>query len=146
MALAAFNSVGDLPPGLHRASLEEVTIRFGGGTSQRGEATATLVQVMRLAQRTGKLDRLIVFGSYVSNKPAPRDVDIILVMSDDFDMRACSESAKALFNHHEAEQHFGASIFWIRPAMLIHESLENFLAHWQLKRDGSQRGIVDVVL
>src|SRR5436190_7492394 len=70
MALAAFNSIGDLPPGIHRATLEEVIIRFGGGTSQRGDATATLVQVMRLAQTTGKLDRLIVFGSYVSNKPA----------------------------------------------------------------------------
>ena len=58
-------------------------------------------------------------------------------MSDDFDVRACSESAKALFNHHEAEQRFGASIFWIRPAMLIHESLEKFLGHWQFKRDGS---------
>ena len=29
--------------------------------------------------------------------------------------------------------------------MLIQESVEDFVAHWQIKRDGSKGGIVEVV-
>jgi hypothetical protein len=47
--------------------------------------------------------------------------------------------------HRLTEQRFGASVFWVRPAMLLHESLATFLAHWQLKRDGCRRGIAEVV-
>jgi len=39
---------------------------------------------------------------------------------------------------------FGASIFWIRPSMLLLESLEEFIEHWQIKRDRTRRGIVEV--
>jgi hypothetical protein len=61
-------------------------------------------------------------------------------------MRACDESTKPLFEHRQAEQRFGASVFWVRPAMLLDETLASFLAHWQVKRDGGRRGIVEVVL
>jgi hypothetical protein len=40
---------------------------------------------------------------------------------------------------------FGASVFWIQPSVLIGDSLDAFVAHWQVKRDGSKRGIVEVV-
>ena len=35
MALPAFNTEGDLPPGVHRATLPEVLERFGEGSVQR---------------------------------------------------------------------------------------------------------------
>jgi hypothetical protein len=38
-----------------------------------------------------------------------------------------------------------SSIFWVRPGLLIGESLEDFVASWQIKRDGSRRGIVEVI-
>jgi hypothetical protein len=51
-----------------------------------------------------------------------------------------------LFDHQHADDRFGASIFWIRPAMLLlAESLDGFIARWQLKRDGGRRGILEVV-
>ncbi len=40
---------------------------------------------------------------------------------------------------------YGASIFWVRPGMLIEASIEEFIAYWEVKRDGSRRGIVEVV-
>lgn len=146
MALPEFNAAGDLPEGVHRALLEEMVARFGGGTLQRQAATATLAEICRLAKSTQKLEKLIVFGSYITAKIAPRDVDIILVMQDDFDMRACDASTMALFEHRQAEQRFGASVFWVRPAMLFNEPLESFVAHWQIKRDGGRRGIVELIL
>ena len=40
----------------------------------------------------------------------------------------------------------GASVFWIRPAMLIEETVEEFILYWQIKRGGDKRGIVDVTI
>jgi hypothetical protein len=49
-------------------------------------------------------------------------------------------------DHAVAQARYGASIFWIRPGLLIGEGVEEFIAYWQLKRDGSRRGIVEVIL
>jgi hypothetical protein len=84
MPLPEFDINGDLPVGVHLASLDEVLARFGQGTTQRETVTARLVRVHKLASATGKLERFIIFGSYVTAKPDPNDVDIILVMRDDF--------------------------------------------------------------
>lgn len=84
MPLPEFDINGDLPVGVHLASLDEVLARFGQGTTQRETVTARLVGVHKLASATGKLERFIIFGSYVTAKPDPNDVDIILVMRDDF--------------------------------------------------------------
>jgi hypothetical protein len=80
---------------------------------------------------------VIIFGSYVTAKGEPRDIDIILIMKDDFDVETCSPSIRPLFDHSQADHRFGASIFWIRPAMLLlAESVDSFIARWQFKRDG----------
>lgn len=140
-----FESNGDLPPGLHRASLGEVVARFGGGTARRRAASARLIRIYENARASRKLDRFVIFGSFVSSKPDPQDVDIMLVMRDDFDLDICDETTRKLFDHAQAEREFGASIFWIRPSLLILESLDEFLAHWQIKRDRTRRGIVEVI-
>lgn len=44
----------------------------------------------------------------------------------------------------DAEARFGASVFWLREAMVPVELMNEFLATWQTKRDGTQRGIVEV--
>ena len=144
MPIPTFNAAGDLPAGIYQASLPEVIERFGTGSPKRGSVTASLIRIHSMARATKKLDRLVIFGSYVTKKLAPNDVDIVLVMHDDFDMQSCDEATKALFDHRQAARVFGASIFWIRPAMLMSESLKDFIAHWQLKRDGRRRGIVQI--
>jgi hypothetical protein len=35
-------------------------------------------------------------------------------------------------------------VFWIRPALLVLETLEEFIAHWQITRDQTRRGLVEV--
>lgn len=144
MSLPAFNEFGDLPEGVHTVSFHELVAQFGTGSIQRRAVTARLQRIFDLAVGTGRLDRLIVFGSYVSDKPAPNDVDVILVMRDEFHLNLCSPDALALFDHNRAASELGASIFWIRPGMLLGRPLDEFIAHWQVKRDGRRRGIVEV--
>jgi hypothetical protein len=144
MALPEFNQFGDLPGGVHAASLTEVVARFGSKTAQRVALTARLKRIYELAVGTGALDRLVVFGSYVSDTPAPNDIDLVLVMRDDFHLDRCPSEALVLFDHNRVARELGASIFWIRPGMLLGEPLDQFIAHWQVKRDGRRRGIVEV--
>jgi hypothetical protein len=144
MALPEFNSQGDLPEGLHKATLAEVVARFGSGAEARRQATAVLQRIHQLVAATGKLERFVVFGSYVTAKPDPRDVDVVLVMKDDFSLAACDEQTRVLFDHQRAEAEVGASIFWLCPSVLLRGSLEDFLLGWGTKRDLTRRGIVEV--
>jgi Family of unknown function (DUF6932) len=89
MPLPEFDEQGDLPVGVHQATLDEVLTRFGYGTPPRQLVMAQLVRIYELARATGKLLRFGIFGSYVTAKPAPHDIDIILVMRDDFEVAEC---------------------------------------------------------
>jgi hypothetical protein len=86
---------------------------------------------------------MVLFGS-VTAKVAPNDIDVVLVMEDDFDFGANDAETTALFDHLRASKTFGASVFWIRRSLLILGTLEEFVAYWQTKRDGTRRGIVEV--
>jgi hypothetical protein len=99
MPLPQLNRVGALPEGVHQATMDEVLAQFGSGTSQRQAVTARLQRIYHLARATGKQERLILFGSYITAKPDPNDVDIILVMHDDFDVQTCDEESQTLFDH-----------------------------------------------
>ena len=103
------------------------------------------MHVYELVQGTKRLQHFILFGSYVTANPEPNDVDVVLVMDNAFDLAECPVEARGLFDHAVAQARYGTSIFWIRPGLLINESLEEFIGAWQLKRDGLKRGIVEVV-
>jgi hypothetical protein len=146
MPLPEFDSRGDLPTGVYRVSLDEVIARFGHGTPQRQLVSARLLRVFELASRTGKLVRFIIFGSYVTAKPDPNDVDIILVMRDDFREQESDEETAPVFHHLRAQPELGASIFWTAPCGILLETVDQFIEHWQIKRDHSRHGIVEVIL
>jgi hypothetical protein len=97
--LPDFNELGELPVGIHRATLAEVTGRFGHGGARRQEVTDRLRRIHERAWGTGALARFVVFGSYVTAKEAPNDVDVVLVMADGFDPATRDEETRALFDH-----------------------------------------------
>jgi len=145
MPLPEFDGRGDLPEGVHPAMLAEVLSRFGDAAPQRQLVTARLIHIYDLVRATGKLLRFVIFGSYVTDKPAPNDVDILLVMADDFEVSECDEQTQPLFDHLRAQQIFGASVFSVRPSTALLVTVDEFIAHWQIKRDHSRRGIIEVV-
>jgi predicted nucleotidyltransferase len=144
MPLPNLNHEGELPEGVHPAAIDEVVAQFGSGTEQRMIATEHLKRIYQLVKETGHLQQLLIFGSYITSKPKPNDVDVVIIFDDDFDMAACSEEVKNLLNHQQAATEFGASVFWIRPSLLFLETIDEFIAGWQVKRDGTRRGIIEV--
>lgn len=114
MAFPDFNENGDLPVGIYKATLEEILDRFGQGSLQRQIVARRLAKIYRLVKSTKRLKRFIIYGYFVTAKANPNDVDIFLVMEDDFDKDAFKGDAKKMFEHLESEKKFGASIFWSR--------------------------------
>ena len=139
-----FNDKGDLPPGIHQATLAEVIDHFGKDTPQRRIIARRLEHIYTLAVRTGHLARFIIFGSFVTVKPDPGDIDIFLLMEDSFDAGQLSGETALIFDHLAAQNYEGASIFWIRRLAAL-EGAQATIEYWQLKRDGTKRGIVEVI-
>jgi len=146
MPLPAFDSRGDLPAGVHRATLAEVLARFGHATPQRRHEPALLERIYGLVERTGKLERFVIFGSYVTDKPAPNDVDIILIMRDDFREEDYTDDVLTILDHLRVQSELGASVFWTRSGAVLLESVDEFIAHWQIKRDLTTHSIVEVIV
>ena len=85
-----------------------------------------------------------MFRIYNSGLIKFNDVDTILVVLDDFSSENCPAESSVLFDHTRADNELGASIFWVRPNMLLGEPLDQFLTFWQTKRDGRRRSVVEV--
>jgi hypothetical protein len=143
VALPPIENTGDLPQGVHHAPLHEVLEQFGGTTTQRKLVGMRLRRVYELAAATGVLRRFIVFGSFITTKHEPNDVDVFLLMDNTFDLNQVTGEARLVFDHSAAQAHFGASIFWLRQVATLPNE-EEAVRGWQLKRDGSRRGIVEV--
>jgi hypothetical protein len=131
-----------LPPGIHAATLEEVLRRFAE-SPRRAVIARRLERIHALARSTGHLARFIIFGSFITAKAEPNDVDIFLLMEDSFDVSKVSTEARLVFDHTAAQNLLGASVFWIRRAAALGGE-EATIAYWQIKRDGNKRGIVEV--
>ena len=67
-------------------------------------------------------------------------------MRDDFAMQDYDADAFPMFDHLRAQRELGASIFAIRPAFILGMTVNEFITQWQIKRDLSWRGIVEIVL
>jgi hypothetical protein len=77
------NDDGYLPAGVHRATLEEVAARFGRETELRRVQMESLAWLVDLARRAGAR-RLIVNGSFVTDRPEPNDIDCVVLIDEDF--------------------------------------------------------------
>jgi hypothetical protein len=102
-------------------------------------AFAALKRLHELATATGALRSCYVFGSFVSAAAEPRDVDVVLVMRRDFRLENCPPDSRPLFSHLAAQARFGATIFWFREGTMP----GHLLRAWQMKRDGTLRGILE---
>ncbi len=103
-----------------------------------------LERIYRLAMSTGLVRRFVVFGSFITDKLDPNDVDVFLLMEDAFDSAKLQGEAALLFDHNAADAHFGASIFWVRRFAALGGE-QATIEYWQVKREGGVRGIVEIV-
>ncbi len=74
---------GYLPPGIHPATVPEIEARFGRESELRRVQMESLGWLIELAKRAG-IRRIVVNGSYVTDKLEPNDVDCVLLVTAGF--------------------------------------------------------------
>ncbi|SRR6266851_7053707 len=84
------NDEGYLPPGIYYATLEEIAARFGQESELRQAQMESLRWLVDLAWRAG-VQRIVVNGSFVTDKFEPNDVDCVLLIGPDFPHDAAAE-------------------------------------------------------
>lgn len=79
MSLPPFETTGDLPVGVYSAPLKEISERFGESNARRKILMTRLERIFRIAIATGGVSRFIIFGSFITNKIEPNDIDIFML-------------------------------------------------------------------
>lgn len=65
-------------------------------------------------------------------------------MDNEFDAGQIGGETAILFSHLAAQAYFGASVFWLRRQSALGGE-ESTVEQWQVKREGTRRGIVELV-
>ena len=81
--LPLFDDFGNLPRGIHRCSMAELVARFGSGSDERAAEISELLRFVEAA-RTAGVHRLLVNGSFVTDRLSPNDVDVVFVPGIDY--------------------------------------------------------------
>jgi hypothetical protein len=129
------NDDGYLPPGIHQATIDEVVERFGVGSDDRVAEGQSLQWLIPMCRRAG-IVRLIVGGSFVTDRSEPRDVDCILVPGPDF-VADC-----------DATFALQVGLPYLSIQLVETEEDLNFYAHdlYASDRTGRPKGLVEVAL
>jgi hypothetical protein len=143
--LPALDGDGNLPEGIHYATEEELLARFATASARRQWLGEQLRSLLALAKATGQLSRVFLWGSFITSKEVPNDVDVLLVMAADFAIEAVPTHQQVLFDHVQARLRFHADVFWTKASM-DPVVLERWLDTYQTGKDFTRRGIVEVVV
>jgi hypothetical protein len=101
--------------------------------------------LLELAGANGKLRRIFIWGSFVTAKPSPKDLDILLITDEDFEVEGIAAPAQAVFDSVRAKLLFESDVFWAR-ASIGSEMLDLWLDTYQTSRSFRKRGIVELEL
>ena len=129
-----FNERGDLPVGIHLASLDEVEARFGLSSEVRQVQMESLRWLVELARRTGA-QRLVINGSFVAECLEPNDVDCVLLTGPDFPRDQIAE--RELFD----------GLPFLEIAVATQDAFDFFVnTMFATNRQQVPKGVVEVIL
>jgi hypothetical protein len=114
MPIPQLNANGLLPVGIHDATLDEIRQRFGSfqGSDRRMRLFANFEQLVMQLRKSSRFSAIIVDGSFVTAKPVPEDIDVIVVLQRGRDWTADpGPSDYALVSRSALRRRFGFDAF-----------------------------------
>jgi hypothetical protein len=129
-----FNDDGYLPPGIHAATLAEITARFGQEPELRRAQMDSLRWLVDLAKRVG-VQRLAVNGSFVTDKWEPNDIDCVLLRDVSFP------------RDEAADAELWSGLPFIQLALVGPKEFELYTEKiYATDRRGAGKGMIEVIL
>jgi hypothetical protein len=86
-----FKELGYLPVGIYLAEVDEIANRFGRDSEIRQVQMESLLWMIQLASQAG-VQRIVVNGSFVTDKLEPNDVDCVLLIGEGFPKDEAAEA------------------------------------------------------
>jgi len=141
------NESGLLPPGVHICTLNDVKARFGTfrSSDRRPRLFARLMELIAELKRSTFFLAVVIDGSFVTDEPAPNDIDVILVLHPDHDRTSELSAADYSLMDRSAGKRFGFDLLVARDRSLEYEEYVRFFA--QVRRDRQRsKGMVRINL
>jgi hypothetical protein len=129
-----FNENGYLPPGIHKASLDEIAERFSWQSEVRRAQMESLRWLMDMVKRLNTR-RLVLNGSFVTDEVEPNDVDCVLL----FDSNALQDA--------DADTELRAGLPFLEIDVVDQDNFD-FLVDivFVSDRDRVPKGMIEVIL
>jgi hypothetical protein len=144
LQLPDFNADGYLEPGLYLASLEEVLRRFGTGTPVRERQGELVRLVVERARCYPTIKRVLLWGSFVTAKPEPGDLDYSIVVDPRHPRTNIAPEDRRFFVPVEARLFYGVD----RMYLVVYEyppgTFADVLDFIGQDRQQRPRGVVEV--
>lgn len=106
--IPSFDENGNLPPGIHEATFDEVIARFSLPRSRKRTSRTQKLKAFYQFVRPFAL-QIYIDGSYTTNKLSPGDVDLLVLLKSDFDFK--SKASARLHRFVNDEKTFHLHIF-----------------------------------
>lgn len=150
MPIPSLNTNGELPPGEHLATFEEVAQTFGHSTDRRKNLTAGLKQAITMFQDAG-VQFVLIDGSYTTDKPDPEDVDGCWSISGNLDLSKIDPafwdfSTTAQFQSQRVTVKTRYGLDFFMAEILETGSGKPFSEFFKTNRDGDPKGILRIHL
>lgn len=140
-----FDAYGNLPPGIHRMSIDHVLAIFASGTARREWLGTRLREIVALAAASGIIRRVYTWGRFVTATANPRDLDVLLVLRPEWGDDDPPHPLGTVLNHEQARSRFQADVFWV-PEDVGEAVIADLFDAFMIDREKRQRGIVEVEL
>ena len=149
MPVPPLTSAGLLPVGVHDATLDEIGEAFGKANDARAALFASLtVFCGELAAFGSLIKGVYVDGSFVTSKPVPGDIDLVVVHDeDDFPAIDDHPQAEYLFED-RAEERYGFDLFVDFDTTTMVQFFQRVSTEFALEHGlaaGHRKGIIRVV-
>ena len=148
MPIPALNSDGLLPVGIHEATLDEIRHRFGSfqSSDRRVQLFSQLKQLVTQLSKSGRFAAVVVDGSFVTAKPNPEDIDLIVALRRDHDWNAdLGPSDYALVSRPALRRKFGFDVLLATDGGGDYEGFVEFFG--RVREDASvQKGMLRIEL
>jgi len=129
MPIPELNADGLLPAGIFDCTLEEVRQRFGGfqGSDRRLRLFARFEEFMSVIRRSKLFEAVLIDGSFVTEKAAPNDIDLIALLHRGHDFeRVFPMFEYALLSRHLLRQRFGFDVVLVERDSALYDKAVGF--------------------
>ena len=148
MPIPLLNEYGLLPSGIHLCKVAELLQRFGcfQGSDQRPRLCQRLESFLAEVKAAGIVRALVINGSFVTGKPDPNDIDLLLVLPFGHDFRADFELAQYnVLDRGRVRRVYGFDVFVAEEDSAKYADLIRFFQRVRLQ-PGLIKGIVRIEL